>query len=162
MFLNIVTYPDKILRNKSQEIKEVDQEVKDLALNMIETMKKSDGVGLAGSQVGINKRIVVIGWEDNDIVLINPVVTKKSILKCVEKEGCLSFPELELEIKRPKKVTVQAIDYSGKKIKIDAEGLLARILQHEIDHINGILIIDKANKKQKDDYSKKLNEILTD
>ncbi len=156
MRLNIVTYPDKILRAKNEEITEVNQEIKDLALDMIETMHKSDGVGIAAPQVGVNKKIIIVNWQDEDHVFINPKITKKSFLKYIDKEGCLSFPGIEIMIKRPKKITVKALDYSGKPIEIQAEGLFARILQHEIGHIEGNLLIDFASQKEKDDYKKSL------
>ncbi len=152
MFLKIITYPDKILREKNEEVRDVNGEIKHLALNMIETMKKADGVGLAAPQIGVNKRIIVVDWKDDDLVLINPKIKKKSWGKDIATEGCLSFPGFETKVKRSKKVTVSALDYLGKPIKIETEGLPARILQHEIDHLNGILIIDKATKEERKKY----------
>lgn len=156
MRLNIIAYPNKILRNKNKEIGEINKDIKNLALDMIETMHKSDGVGIAAPQVGVNKKIIIVNWEDEDLVLINPVITKKSFFKYMDKEGCLSFPGLEIMVKRPKKIAVKALDYSGEKIRVKAEGLFARILQHEIDHIEGKLLIDYASKEEKNKYDKSL------
>jgi peptide deformylase len=157
MRLNIVTYPDKTLRKKNEEVKEVDQDIKNLALDMIETMHGANGAGIAAPQVGVNKKIIIVNWQKEDYVFINPRIIKKSFLKYTDKEGCLSFPGLEIMVKRPKKITVKAIDYSGKSIEIIADGMFARILQHEIDHIEGNLLIDFASKKGKDEYKKSLN-----
>lgn len=152
MFLDVLKYPNKALRGKNKKIEKVDSEVRNLVLDMIETMKKADGVGLAAPQVGVNKNIVVVDWDGDDIVLINPKIKRKSWRKNTSTEGCLSLPKLNVSVKRHNKITVTALDYSGDSIKIEAEGLLSRILQHEIDHLNGVLILDKCTSAQKSRY----------
>ncbi len=156
MVLNIKKYPDPILRKKCKEVKEITPKIKELTLNMIETMKKADGVGLAAPQVGVLKRIIVAETERGPKGFINPKILKKSRKKETIEEGCLSFPSLFLKIKRAKEVEIEALDGNGKKIK--AQGFLARILQHEIDHLDGILFIDKIPFWQKWSLKKKLKE----
>jgi peptide deformylase len=157
MRLNIVTYPDKALRRKNEEVQDINQDIKNLVLDMIETMHEANGAGIAAPQVGVNKKILIVNWQKEDYVFINPKITKKSFLKNIDKEGCLSFPGFEIKVKRPKKITVKAIDYSGESIEVVADGMFARILQHEIDHIEGNLLIDFSSQKEKDDYDKTLN-----
>ncbi len=143
MFLDIKKYPDKVLRKKSVKVDFVDRKIKDFVLDMIETMRSADGAGLAAPQVGVNKRIIVINYQDEDFVFINPEIIKRSKETAVDKEGCLSLPGVEKEVERAVKITVKSLDYSGNEIVIEAENLLARIFQHEIDHLDGILLIDK-------------------
>ena len=145
----ILKYPNPILRRKSEEIKEITPEIKELALDMQETMMKNKGIGLAASQIGILKRMIAIKTETGPEVFVNPKIIKKSKEKEIMEEGCLSFPEFFLEIKRPKKVEIEAINLDGKKVKIQAGGLLARVFQHEIDHLDGILFIDRLNLFQR-------------
>lgn len=134
---------DEVLRKRSREIEEIDNKIRELAMDMVETMYKYDGVGLAAPQVGILKRIIVIDPGDGPKVLINPVITKSSGTQTCE-EGCLSFPNTFGNVDRPANLTVEAYDIDGKKIKIKAKELEAVILSHEIDHLDGILFIDKA------------------
>jgi len=138
------------LRKKAEEIKEITPEIKELAEDMTETMLKSerDAVGLAAPQVGVSIRMFVAQTRNGPGVFINPEISKKSGKEAVE-EGCLSLPGLWLKVKRAKEIELEAIDINGKKIKTKAVGLFARILQHEIDHLNGVLIIDKASFWQK-------------
>lgn len=134
---------DEILRKKARPIEVFDEKLKELAEDMIETMHKNNGVGLAGQQVGILKRIVVIDIYDDKgpIVLINPVITKKKGEHEVE-EGCLSFPNQFAVLKRPKEVEVEYYDLEGKKQKLKAKELLAQAICHETEHLDGILFID--------------------
>ena len=138
------------MRKKAEEIKEITPEIKELAEDMTETMLKSerDAVGLAAPQVGVSIRMFVAQTRNGPGVFINPEISKKSGKEAVE-EGCLSLPGLWLKVKRAKELDLEAIDINGKKIKTKAEGIFARILQHELDHLNGILIIDKVNLWQK-------------
>ena len=142
--LEIKKYPDPILRKKCNEVKEVTQEIKKLSWDMIETMEAAPGSGLAGPQVGKLKKIIVAQTEKEPLILINPKILKKSKETEIMEEGCLSFPGLWLRIKRAKSVEVEALDINGKKTKIKAEGLPARVIQHEIDHLSGILFIDRV------------------
>ena len=135
---------DEILKKKSREIETIDEKLQTLIDDMIETMHKYNGVGLAAVQVGILKRVIVIDLYDDKgpIKLINPVIIKEKGEQEVE-EGCLSFPNKYAKMIRPKEVTVEALDENGKKIKIQGKDLLAQALTHEIDHLNGIVFIDK-------------------
>lgn len=135
---------DEILRKQSREVEKVDDKIRELLDDMVETMHKYNGVGLAAVQVGILKRVIVIDLYDDKgpIKLINPVIIKEKGEQEVE-EGCLSFPNKYAKMIRPKEVTVEALDENGKKIKIQGKDLLAQALAHEIDHLNGIVFIDK-------------------
>ena len=139
------------MRRKARDIKEVTPEIKKLAEDMIETMVnvKPEGLGLAGPQVGISKNIFVAQTTDGPRIFINPEIIKKSKETETMEEGCLSLPGVWLNIKRAKAAELEYLDAEGKISKIKAEGLFARILQHEIDHLKGILIIDKVNFWQK-------------
>jgi len=143
MNLEIKKYPDPVLRKKCGEVKGINDEVKKLIADMKETMERNNGIGLAAPQVGVSKRIIVVETEEGPIEFINPKILKRGKEKEVIEEGCLSFPNLFLKIKRPKEVEIEAFNGEGKKIK--AVGLLARVLQHEIDHLEGILFIDRIS-----------------
>ncbi len=154
--LKIKKYPDPILRKKCEEVKEVNEEIKKLVDDMIETMEKNNGAGLAAPQVGVLKRVIVVETEKGPVSFVNPKIVKKSKETVIEEEGCLSFPGLWLKIKRWKRVDIEALDGDGKKVK--AENLLASILQHEIDHLDGILFIDRIGFCQRWKIKKKLKE----
>lgn len=145
--MEIKKYPDPVLSKKAGEVGEITPELKKLAEDMIETMLKAEpeGVGLAGPQVGVSKRIFATQTEEGPRVFINPKIIKKGRKSEAMEEGCLSLPGIWLKVKRAKKIELEALDINAKKVKINAEGLFARILQHEIDHLNGVLIKDKAN-----------------
>ena len=136
---------DEILKKKSRPVEVIDDKVRELVKDMIETMHKYDGVGLAAVQVGILKQILVIDtYEEGSpvYVLINPEIIKTKGLREVE-EGCLSFPNKFAKVERPEEVIVRALDENGKKIEIKAKGLLAQAICHEVDHLNGEVFIDK-------------------
>lgn len=151
----IVKYPNPVLRKKCEEVKEITEEIKTLALDMVQILEASQGLGLAASQMGELKRIIVVHPiqertpEEKTAkpiqIFINPKMTKKSKKTEVDEEGCLSFPGLFLKIKRAKTVEVEALNLEGDLIKVRAEGLPARIFQHEIDHLDGILFIDRIS-----------------
>lgn len=143
--LKLEKYNSPILREKSLPVKKVDEEIKELVQNMIETMYAESGVGLAAPQVGVLKRVIVLDTEEQGvIVLINPVIVKKEG-ESREEEGCLSVPGISTPVQRFSKVTVEAMDLEGNKFQIMQEGLLAIALQHEIDHLNGYLFIDRLS-----------------
>lgn len=135
---------DEILRKKSREVESIDDKIREILDDMVETLHKYNGVGLAGPQIGILKRIIVIDLYDDErpIKLINPAIVKEKGKQEVE-EGCLSFPNQYGKIIRPAEVTVEALNENGEKVKIKAKELLAQALCHEIDHLNGILFVDK-------------------
>lgn len=134
---------DEILKKKSKEVEVVDDKVRELMDDMVDTMHKYDGVGLAAVQVGILKRVIVIDLYDGSPILklANPVIIKTKGNQNVD-EGCLSFPNKFVKVDRPNEVTVEALNEEGKKVKIKGEGLLAQALLHEIDHLNGVVLTD--------------------
>jgi peptide deformylase len=157
---DIITLPDKRLRLVSEPVKHVDAGVRKLIDDMFETMYKAPGIGLAAIQIGVAKRVVTMDLskkEDNHEpqVFINPEIVWKSDETAEYEEGCLSIPEYYEEVERPKEVKVKYLDRDGKAAEIEAKGLLATCLQHEIDHINGVLFIDHLSKLKRDRVIKK-------
>ncbi len=147
--LPIITNPNKILRNISKEIDLSEIKSNNFSIlmkNMEETMIKKDGIGLAAPQIGKNIRLIVVKINDTSICMINPKITKKSWATEIEEEGCLSIPNTYGKVKRHKQINCIYIDKNNKKQKIKLKKLNARVVQHEIDHLNGILFIDKAKK----------------
>lgn len=148
MILDITKLGEEILRKKAEPVPEVNDEIRKLAEDMFETMIAADGVGLAGPQVGKNLRMfVLIADDDVRRVFINPQIIKTSSEVCDYDEGCLSIPQVYETITRPEKVTIQALNEKGKPFTLDADGFLARIIQHEYDHLDGILYIDRGDKE---------------
>jgi len=148
MTREVVKYPDSTLRKKSGEIGEITNKIRKLTQDIKETMFANQGVGLAAPQIGALKRVIAIQAKTPS-VFINPKIIKKSRETTLEQEGCLSFPGLFLKIKRAKEIEVEALDESGKKISLKTEGPLARVFQHEIDHLDGILFVDRLSFWQK-------------
>jgi peptide deformylase len=160
----ILTEPNKLLRQVSKSIEIVGKEEQKLMDDMLETMYAANGIGLAAIQVGVPKRIIVMdlakdGEEKEPKFFVNPVVKNKDPLKATYEEGCLSVPNQFAEIDRPKKCDVEYLDYNGKKKILKAEGLLATCIQHEMDHLEGILFIDYLSKLKKSMIIKKLSKI---
>jgi len=161
MLRKILIEPDPILRKKCEPLEKVDIETKKLMDDMLETMYAAPGIGLAAIQVGILRRLVVIDIskaeeKKNPIFLINPQIIHKSKKTSVYEEGCLSLPGQFAEIERPAECTLKYVDYNGREKELKAEGLLATCVQHEVDHLNGILFIDYLSKLKKDMIIKKL------
>ena len=157
----IITEPDIILRKKSVNLEKVDDDLRALMDDMLETMYAAPGIGLAGVQIGILKRLIVIDVSRDEekkspLFLINPEIISKSSNTSVYEEGCLSLPGYFAEIERPAECQIEYIDYHGKKKKMKASGLLATCVQHEVDHLNGILFIDYLSKLKRDMVIKKL------
>ena len=158
---NIIIEPDPILRKKSDSLEKVDDELRSLMDDMLETMYSAPGIGLAAVQIGILKRIIVIDVSKEDqkkepLFLVNPKITFKSKKISTYEEGCLSLPGYFAEIERPAECHVEYIGYDGKNKNLKAEGILSTCIQHEIDHLNGILFIDYLSKLKKDMIIKKL------
>jgi peptide deformylase len=156
----IIALPDKRLRLVSEPVERVDEDVRRLVADMFETMYEAPGVGLAAIQVGVPKRVVTIdatrGEEEKQpIGLINPEIVWVSEEKIAHEEGCLSIPEYLDEVERPERVKVRFLDLEGRAHELEADGLLARVVQHEIDHINGVLFIDHLSKLKRDRVIKK-------
>ena len=157
----IIIEPDPILRKKSENLEKVDNELRLLLDDMLETMYSAPGIGLAAVQVGILKRLIVIDIskekdKKNPLFLINPEIISKSKSTSTYEEGCLSLPGHFAEIERPAECHIKYIDYEGKKREIKANGLLSTCIQHEVDHLNGVLFIDYLSKLKKDMIMKKL------
>jgi peptide deformylase len=157
---DIIILPDKRLRQVSDPVKAVDAGVRALVDDMFETMYEAPGVGLAAIQVGVPKRIVTVDTAKKDEpkqprVFINPEILWSSEEKAIYEEGCLSIPEYYEEVERPTQVKVRFMDLTGKTQEVEANGLLATVLQHEIDHTNGILFIDHISKLKRDRVIKK-------
>ena len=160
----ILTEPNKLLRNISKPVDKVSKEEQKLMDDMLETMYAANGIGLAAIQIGIPKRIIVmdISKDENKKdprYFINPIIKNKDILKSTYEEGCLSVPNQFAEIDRPKKCNVEYLDYNGEKKILKAEGLLATCIQHEMDHLEGILFIDYLSKLKKSMIVKKLSKM---
>ncbi|WP_136657550.1 peptide deformylase [Nitratireductor sp. XY-223] len=160
----LVLLPDPVLRDKSEPVERVDDEVRTLADDMLETMYDAPGIGLAAIQLGIPRRLLVVDCskedeEKNPIVVINPEIVASSDERSTYEEGCLSIPDYYAEVERPAQVTVDYVDRDGKKQQIEADGLLATCLQHEIDHLNGVLFIDHISKLKRDMVIRKFTKL---
>ena len=159
----ILTEPNKVLRQISHLVEKVGELEKELMNDMLETMYAANGIGLAAIQIGVPKRIIVmdLSKEENKKLpmhFVNPVITKKNNEKTTYEEGCLSVPNQFAEIDRPSKCEVEYLDFNGNKQNLQAEGLLATCIQHEIDHLEGILFIDYLSKLKKEMIIKKLSK----
>lgn len=141
---------DRVLRQPAKRINKVDDEVRQLAKEMLQTMYSEDGIGLAAPQVGVHKQLIVIDCElDNPatppLILINPTVKQQSRDVCVIQEGCLSIPGVFLDVTRPEVIEVSYKDENGRPQKLIAKGLLSRVIQHEMDHLNGVMFVDRVD-----------------
>jgi|SRR5262245_46137994 peptide deformylase len=153
--LSIITLPDPMLRKASAPVERVDDELLKLADDMLETMYAAPGVGLAAVQVGVPRRLVVLDTAKDEepprpLVMINPEIVKRGTEMRQHEEGCLSIPDVRIEIERPALVVVRYLDREGKDQELTAEGLLATAIQHEVDHLNGKLIIDFLSRLKRD------------
>ena len=163
--LPLVNYGAAVLRRPAEPVSAINEEVQKLIDDMAETMFAAPGAGLAAPQVGIPKRIIVIQSLENPsgkdfLTLINPEIVSTEG-KVVTEEGCLSIPEFRMEVPRAEKVVVRALDRKGKPMEIEGVGLMARVLQHEIDHLNGLLYIDRLSPAKRDVIKRKLKKSLT-
>jgi peptide deformylase len=162
----ILTEPNKILRQVSEIVEEVGDKERKLMDDMLETMYAAPGIGLAAIQIGVPKRIIVMdisrdGHEREPRYFVNPVIKNKNSEKATYEEGCLSVPDQFAEISRPNTCEVEYLDYNGVKQLLKADGLLATCIQHEMDHLEGILFIDYLSKLKKSMIIKKLSKIKT-
>ena len=160
----IITEPNKLLRQVSKPVTKVGKEEQKLMKDMLETMYAANGIGLAAIQVGIPKRIIVmdISKDENKkepMYFVNPVIKNKNPVKSTYEEGCLSVPNQFAEIDRPSKCDIEFLDYNGNKKTISAEGLFATCIQHEMDHLEGILFIDYLSKLKRSMIVKKLSKL---
>ena len=162
----ILTEPNKILRQISKPVDKVGKSEQKLMDDMLETMYAAPGIGLAAIQIGVPKRIIVMDISKEEgkkkpRYFINPVIKNKDILKVTYEEGCLSVPDQFAEIDRPSKCEVEYLDYNGEKQLLKADGLLATCIQHEMDHLEGILFIDYLSKLKRSMIIKKLSKLKT-
>lgn len=164
---DIKKYPDPVLRHKTSRVEHIDNSINQLIDDMVETMHAAPGVGLAANQVGMPFQIAVIDlgmrekseWPHELIVIINPeVLSTEGVV--IEEEGCLSIPEYVEKVKRATKIKVRAQDRTGRLFEIEAEGLLAKALQHEIDHLNGLLYIDRLSPLKKNIFKRRYKRLL--
>jgi peptide deformylase len=156
--LPIRIFPDPVLRERAEEVAEITQTHRRLAHDMLETMREAPGVGLAATQVGVLERIFV--WEVDDAygVVVNPRIASSSDDEVEAEEGCLSLPGLAYEVVRPARVRVEGLDLDGETLSFEADDLLARVFQHEIDHLDGVLFIDRLAADLKRDALSQLRE----
>jgi peptide deformylase len=161
--LKILTYPDKFLSEPTKPVENIDENTQNLVKDMASIMYQAPGIGLAAIQVGINKSLLVYDVSPRDEkrslqVLINPRIVESEGTTISEDEGCLSVPDFRANVKRAASVLVEGFDNNEKPLRIEAEGLLAIVLQHEIDHLNGILFIDRISVLKKNMYKKSIKK----
>jgi peptide deformylase len=160
--LEIVSFPHPALTRRAEEVEKVDREIRKLISDMVDTMYANGGVGLAAPQVGISKRVIVVDVRIYDessslISIVNPEVVSENG-EVLHEEGCLSVPECVEDIKRRQWIKVRGLNEKGKEIEVEGEGMLAIALQHEIDHLNGRLILDRMSRIKRDLYKKRLRK----
>ena len=160
MALDIRMFGDPVLKTRAAPVETFDGSLAHLAEEMLVTMREHEGVGLAANQVGRLKRVLVAAVEEETFVLVNPVVEEAADTTGQALEGCLSIPEIQVEVERPTAVTISSQDTSGAPLRIEASGLLARIFQHEIDHLDGVLILDRTDRESRKAAMRELRERL--
>lgn len=153
--LSVRVYPDPFLRKPAREVTVFDRDLEAFIRDLWETMLAFDGVGLAATQVAVDLRVAVISWKENRLILVNPRIVQAEGEQLGD-EGCLSFPGIFEKIRRPLKIRVEALDGEGKPVSIEAEGFLARALCHEIDHLDGRLMIDHLSPLKREIVRRKL------
>jgi peptide deformylase len=147
--LDIRTFGDPVLKTRAALVESFDESLVRLTQDMLGTMRDNEGVGLAATQVGRLKRVFVAAIEDDEYVVVNPVLTGISETTETATEGCLSIPGIQVDVERPVAVTISGQDVSGKPLQIEASDLLARILQHEVDHLDGVLVLDRTDRESR-------------
>ena len=160
MALDIRTFGDPVLKTRAAPVETFDGSLARLTEDMLATMRENDGVGLAANQVGRLKRVLVASVEDEDFVIVNPVIDDRSTTTEREPEGCLSIPGINVEVDRATVVTVTGQDVTGEPLRIEAKDMLARVLQHEIDHLDGVLILDRTDRHSRKEAMREWREHL--
>jgi peptide deformylase len=163
--LEVLTYPNKFLQQPTKPVENIDEVIQKLVADMAETMYEAPGVGLAAIQVGSDKQVLVYDEKpaENDHrfgVIINPKVVETEGQIISENEGCLSVPDFRSDVKRAARIIVEGVDRDGKPLRVEAEGFLAIVLQHEIDHLNGTLFIDRISALKRELYKRRMKKIL--
>ncbi len=156
----IRTFGDPVLKSRATPVKDFDESLERLAEDMKRIMRENEGVGLAANQIGRLKRIFVAAYEDEEYAIVNPVIEERSEASEKDIEGCLSIPEIRVEVERSCAVTVSGKDPSGTPVRVEAEGVLARIFQHEIDHLDGVLILDRTDRESRKNALREIRERL--
>jgi peptide deformylase len=158
--MDIVTLGNEILRQKALPIEEINEEIVQLAASMIARLDPKEGIGLAAPQVGVNKRIFIVHIEDDEPrVFINPSIINTSEDEVMYEEGCLSIPGVWADVKRPAVIQVQAWNEKGKAFKVEASGIMARVIQHEYDHLEGVLFVDRLPELKREQLLSKYEKI---
>ena len=165
MTYEIRTFGDPVLKSRATPVKDFDESLERLAEDMMRIMRENEGAGLAANQIGRLKRIFVAAYEDeegevHEFAIVNPVIEECSEDSERELEGCLSIPQIPVEVQRSFAVTVSGMDPSGAPVRVNAEGRLARIFQHEIDHLDGILILDRTDRESRKAAMREIRERL--
>jgi peptide deformylase len=160
MALEIRTFGDPVLKSRATPVKDFDESLARLAEEMLATMREYEGVGLAANQVGRLKRILVAALDDEEYVIVNPEMESSTEATKRDMEGCLSIPQVQVEVERTSSITVAGRDVSGEPVRVEASGLLARVLQHEIDHLNGVLILDRTDRESRKAAMRELRQRL--
>ena len=160
MTLDIRTFGDPVLKTRATPVDTFDEPLARLAEEMLATMRENEGVGLAATQVGRLKRILVAALEDDEYVIVNPVIDERSETVEKDSEGCLSIPGIQVEVERPTAIRLTGQDATGTPLEIEASGLLARIFQHEVDHLDGVLILDRTDRESRKAAMREMRERL--
>ena len=156
----IRTFGDPVLKSRATPVKDFDESLERLAEDMMRIMRENEGAGLAANQIGRLKRIFVAAYEGEEFAIVNPVIEERSEALEKDVEGCLSIPEIRVEVERPYAVTVSGKDPSEAPVRVRAEGRLARIFQHEIDHLDGILMLDRTDRESRKNALREIRERL--
>jgi peptide deformylase len=160
MALDIRTFGDPVLKTRATPVDDFDESLARLAEEMLATMREHEGVGLAANQVGRLKRILVAALEEDEYVIVNPAIEASSDATEKETEGCLSIPGIQVEVERPTNITLSGQDVTGAPLRLEVSGLIARIFQHEVDHLNGVLILDRTDRESRKAAMRELRERL--
>jgi peptide deformylase len=163
--LEILTFPNKFLQQPTQPVENIDEDIKTLVADMAETMYDAPGVGLAAIQVGSDKQVLVYDEKPTESdrgygVIINPKIVETEGQIISENEGCLSVPDFRSDVKRAARIVVEGVDRDGKSLRFEADGFLAIVLQHEIDHLNGTLFIDRISALKRELYKRRMKKIM--
>jgi len=158
--LEIRKFGDPVLKSRASPVKDFDEPLERLAEDMLQTMREREGVGLAANQVGRLKRILVAALEDDEFVIVNPVIEAHSEETGKEMEGCLSIPGIHVGVERPVGITISGSDASGEPLRLEVDGLLARVFQHEVDHLDGVTILERTDRESRKAAMRELRERL--
>jgi peptide deformylase len=163
--LEILTFPNKFLQQPTQPVENIDEDIQKLVADMVETMYEAPGVGLAAIQVGSDKQVLVYDEKPTESdrgygVIINPKIVESEGQIISENEGCLSVPDFRSDVKRAARIVVEGVDRDGKSLRFEADGFLAIVLQHEVDHLNGTLFIDRISALKRELYKRRMKKIL--